>query len=486
MVANVIVVVVDALRADRVGTGSGLTPNIDAIAADGTAFENAFTCSPNTDPSLTAIETGRYPLSTVYHHGKLVTDEEKRRVESVRPIQSVLRDDGWRTVVTGQHLGRWHARGFDHYPESDPDTDTTDSLVQTAHSLYRAVDRYAPALGALARRLYDAASESKPQALIHEDHSATDLLNHVDEEPFFGLVHLMDTHMPYLSAEDDVERLLNTGEYEYGSLDDRFDDDALTDAQRTRLTSIAERFDAREELGRAVAHYDAAVVSADRKIGRLVDALREQNRWEETALFITSDHGESLLEHGIFFDHHGLHDAVMRVPLVCSLGSGQTRSEFVQEIDLAPTVYDVLGVENRPATDGQSLRPLIDDTDDWDERDAVYAEEAYTERRVAVRTPRWKYIHHVEDDVLASERGSSLECGYCETVHGEEVALYDVETDPSETANAAGNRPSVVASLDERYAAFVDELESVTDENEPVAYADEGEVLNRLRSLGYK
>lgn len=490
MVENVIVVVVDALRADRVGAisdGPSLTPNIDSLASDGTVFERAYTCSPNTDPSLTAMMTGRYPLNTVYHHGKFVTDEEKRRVESVTSLPELLSERGLRTVATGQRLGRWHQRGFDRYPDVERESSVRERITRGAFGLYRRVDDIAPPIGALVRRLYWSTADSRMDALVEQDFPATEVLNHVDGGPFFGLVHLMDTHMPYLVEESDVEDLLADRSYEHGELEEFRDDRDLTDAQLRRLEGYLDHIGT-TSLDRAVAHYDAAVRSADRKVGNLVSTLREQDLWEETTLFVTSDHGESLLGHGIFFDHHGLFEDVFRVPLVTdrSATGGSHATEFVQEIDLAPTILDLLDVAGGERMDGRSLRPLIEGTGEWDARPVVFGEEAYTRRRTVMRNERWKYVRHVDDEVLEAERGSSFQCAYCDTPHGDAEQLYDLDTDPEETENVVEEYPDVVAELDAAYQEFVQGLADFAEDPSTVRYDDEAEILDRLESLGYK
>lgn len=83
---NVVIVTVDALRADRVGTKMGrqLTSNIDKLASDGVMFENAFSCTNMTDPAMTSLMTGRFPYSHgITHHGAHVSDKEKKRVEQL-------------------------------------------------------------------------------------------------------------------------------------------------------------------------------------------------------------------------------------------------------------------------------------------------------------------------------------------------------------------------------------------------------------------
>jgi hypothetical protein len=118
---NALLIVVDALRADRVGSAceKDLTPHIDQFADDATIFTNAFTTTNATDPAVTSIHTGRYPLSNgLVNHGSRVSDQEKQRIEQVAHLPAVLSNDGYRTRKFGRPLGRWHRQGFDSYPSS--------------------------------------------------------------------------------------------------------------------------------------------------------------------------------------------------------------------------------------------------------------------------------------------------------------------------------------------------------------------------------
>jgi arylsulfatase A-like enzyme len=491
---NAVVVIVDALRADRVGAfGSerDLTPNLDDLAADGTAFENAFACATNTDPSVTSLLTGRYPLHTVYHHGKLVTTDEKRRIEGVSTLPEVLSDSGLETIATGQGLGRWHPRGFDRYPRQDSDADDGPTVADRLKRLFGRLDSASPRLGAAIRSVYDTVTTDAEGAdrfasrVVQDDHDPTAVLSAVDDGPFFGVVHLMETHMPYLGLSEDFEELWATYDYPTESLEAYFKGVDVTDEQYDRV-STAMRYLGVDRPGELVALYDASVRYADRKVGQLVDELQRTGRWEDTALFVLADHGESLLEHGIYLDHHGLYDEVLCVPLVTNVGDrSDTVSELVQLTDVAPTVCDLLDVDG-PELDGDSLVPLLEGTDDWSGREAVFAEEAYTQRYRCVRTADWKLIDHVADEAIEAERGSSRECGYCETVHGAERQLYDLPADPQEQENVAGDHPDVAGELAKRHEAFVADLVPAPAVDERVDYADEDEVLERLEAIGYK
>ncbi|AHG00780.1 hypothetical protein HALLA_07200 [Halostagnicola larsenii XH-48] len=493
---NVLVVVVDALRTDRVGAYDGrrVTPTIDELAAEGTVFERAYSTTNATDPALTSLQTGRLPRTHgVRNHGSHVTDEEKRAIEGVPALPMVLEERGYDTAAFGRPLGRWHRRGFDRYPELSSAHWRLKSLEKSASSLLYGIH---PAIGDTLSRTYNALTDRTGSD--DEDGVVAEFTDFLDESnQFYSLVHLMDTHTPYDVDDALVERYLEEHDDENRPLSavaEEFPTGSITANSLTPggvVNQDNERWEDHEMgVGTALARaqYDAAATEADRTIEGLLEALETRELLEETLVVVLADHGESLGEHGIYFEHHGLYEPTTRIPLVVRPpeSDGVERSaELVSITDIAPTILDALELADERAldADGQSLRPLLEgEGDDWESRESLLLEEANTQRFRAVRTDRWKYLRAVEDDPT---------CRYCERSHGESEQLYDLESDPEETENLVAERPETLAALR-------DELDDLLSRHEPrsgpsndadddaVEYDDEEEVLDRLESLGYR
>ncbi|PSP90564.1 hypothetical protein BRC90_01245 [Halobacteriales archaeon QS_4_69_34] len=484
-VRNLLLVVVDALRADRVGVCTGstddsLTPNIDELAREGAVFSRASTASNATDASVTSIHTGHYPRTSVYHHANLVTNTEKSRAEQLPTVPGQLRAAGWRTVAVAPGIGRWHKNGFDVLrSENSPEG----TRLQT---MYDAIESISPSGVSFGPRIHGLLPWSGAPDYGEEFTAPyTDqLLDEIGADPFYGFFRILDPHIPYTPSEDLVDELHAEREYPDQDLESVLagapDGGFLDTSIRPWLTPR----DFEGGLSRLCARYDAGVVQADRKIGYLWDRLQERGRWEETALVVCSDHGESLYEHDIFADHHGLYDETMHVPLIVTTPEtcGTRHDELVQLPDIAPTITDILGVDSSLGAFGRSLLPLLEEGR-WDEREAVYAEEAYTQRRTAVRTDDWKYIRHVPDEALPT---NGMECRYCETVHGPPPELYDLEQDPDEQRNVVEAHPAVVERLRDSYENLLETLPVLDDEGRAVEYDDEEDVLDQLERLGYR
>ena len=480
---SIVVIVIDALRRDRVGAmsdGQTLTPNIDALAEDGVIFDNAFSATNATDPSITSIHTGRDPSTVVSHHGPHVTEDEKRRAESVGSVPEQLHADGVNTIAAGRSLARWHSAGFDVYPEETLN-------VRRRRSIGQQLERISPMLRSAAGRIFETIISVKQSTDSSDE--VDDLLKALPDGRFYGFLHMMDTHMPCEPDPEIINELLERQQYPNQGLDEFFEAHADSPYMSDFLTSVVTESDFDVGTARLFARYDGAVIEADQKVGRLVKGLRDRNKLTDTTIIVTSDHGESLDEHGIYFDHHGLYDPSVRVPLIISGSDVPTgrREEYVRLPDLAPTIAESFGSTLSRGIAGQSLHPLLGEAGEWDKHPFVVFNEAHAQRRVGLRTDRYKFIKHVPDSVLEQKRGSSLECGYCNTVHGAERELYDLSEDPDEIMNIAEQQPEIATELEEKLDSYFDGLdEFVTKSGNRVSYDEEEAVLKRLEDLGYK
>lgn len=506
---NILIIVVDALRADRVGVfnNQNLTPNVDNLTNESVVFKNAFTTANATDVAVTSIQTGRYPLSHgVINHGSRVTNKEKSTVEKVPQLPKILSESGYRTGKFGRPLGRWHRKGFDIYPESIESREAFDEQNSgenkaIRHRIGDSLEYIHPRLRTTASKLYQTAnflstSDEEPpptkEAITakYRDQPDEVLQNFEkfiqDSEPFYAFIHLMDTHTPYAADPNLVKSYLDKFDYKTdipmrgtGRHPEIFD----------KLVAAGEYPDIKERYylpsgtpTTAVtdAHYDAAVTQADERVGTILSVLEECGIYDDTLIIFLSDHGESLTEHGIYYDHHGLYEVTVRVPLIVRPPNGMSKeiTEFVQITDLAPTVESYTGVEEIDA-DGYSLRPTIENNGSIG-REYILAEEAHTQRRRMVRSKNSKLIYSLEDSAI---------CRYCDVQHAKDTEFYDLVGDPAETDNIAESNRGRRAKLRKYADKKIDEFENKrpsTDSDRKVEYEDEAAVKERLEALGYK
>ncbi len=212
--------------------------------------------------------------------------------------------------------------------------------------------------------------------------------------------------------------------------------------------------------------YDGAVAYADKMVGRLLDGYRSLGRYERTLVVITSDHGESLGEHGEKTHGVFVYDATVRVPLVIR-GPGVLAGARVTNpaglIDVMPTVLDLAGIAVPPGVEGRDLGSELRGSGSVDAERVIYVESLLPLMYYGwsplhgLRTAKWKYI-----------QGAGTE-------------LFDLEVDPSEDRNLAGASPEVTERLASRLAAILDDEQSTTADRLDV----DDEERSRLAALGY-
>ena len=210
---------------------------------------------------------------------------------------------------------------------------------------------------------------------------------------------------------------------------------------------------------------------ADHAVGELRDALEQLGLAGRTIVVVTADHGESLGEHGVYFDHFGLHEPSLRVPfIVWAPGrlAPARRTDPARGLDVAPTVLGLAALPVPSAMQGRDLFAAAPEADA-----PVLAEAARGLQHMAL-AGRWKLIrteqsfHYV--DAFAREAGA--------------VELYDLEADPTEAHDLGASRPDVVAALVTRLDGWL-AAERRTPAEPSGAPAVPADVQQALRALGY-
>lgn len=213
--------------------------------------------------------------------------------------------------------------------------------------------------------------------------------------------------------------------------------------------------------------YDGAVAYSDEIVGRLVRYLKSHQLYDRSTIVLLADHGEGLGDHGE--QQHGLflYDEAIHVPLVIkqegNAGSGRRVSAVVQQIDLVPTILELVKAPIPGNLRGRSLKPLLDGTGQLPAR-PVYSEALYARYQfgwnelVAITDERYRYVKAPIEE------------------------LYDLQRDPHERQNVAGD-PSASTALQtlrgalDRLAAGA-KLQPPTEDVPPDA-------RERLQALGY-
>lgn len=505
----VIIISVDALRARNLGCYGyehDVSPRIDELADESTLFRQSYSCINNTDPSITSIHSGIHPTASVMHQGGRVNNKDKRRAEALPWMPEVVsRQEGHRSVYTGHALGRWHRRGFNHVPSTRP-THERRLLFHQDEERQRIrafLNQVSPSFSDIVSNAYYRVEQGvgkfteQLQSGFGDDESGDEidtLINQIDTartagDSLYAYTHLTETHTPYDADEALIEQYLTNHSYPNRPLEAVSDPDKPECAPIANVPYTEGWFTDRDyEVGTArwYARYDACVTEADQKVGRVVDALSDRNLLEDTLLVVLADHGESLEEHGMLFSHAGLHDPCVEIPLIVRPPGGHDDEvdEFVQLIDISPTVLDTLDIPySEYGFHGQSLLPLVGCGEDWQSRDALLFEEANSQRRRAIRTRKYKYIYALDGE----QHDDQVTCRYCGHDHWPKEELYDLENDPGEKRNIANDRSDLTSQLRTHAEELASEYSHPSDIGEQhISYDDEEIVAKRLKRLGYK
>lgn len=443
-IVNLVFIVIDALRARNVGCygyPKNTSPTIDKIANNGVLFENAFSCTNATDPSLTSIFSGLYPISHgILSHGLKRKKEELETFDKrkIKLLPQILKDKGYENAAV-DWLSSWHQRGFHHYTGIKGKKRKKISLKKVfPHQIYSIFRE-----GVLAERVSNAENVTD---------EAIKTLKEIKSK-FFLFLHYWDTHIPYRSSQN-YEEFVDGPHIEIKTVLKsiktknwrKYMKKCIKDAKSTR---------------EVIARYNGAIRYVDSNIERLMTYLSETGALEDTLFVVTADHGESLTEHEIYFDHHGLYDETIHVPLILlhkALPKGKRIKTLVQHVDILPTLFNLFNTGVYQECDGTDMSALIHDGYD-DFRDSLFVEEAHAQRKRAVRTDRYKYIYTLSGGHM---------CQLCGRPHGREEELFDIRGDPGETVNIVDERPEIRDYLREKIENVIDIKKKTAREKERI------------------
>ena len=204
-----------------------------------------------------------------------------------------------------------------------------------------------------------------------------------------------------------------------------------------------------------IAQYDGAIAYMDACIQTLLNVLEAHGILDETLVIINSDHGETLYDHECWFDHHGIYDNVLHVPLILrypgKVPAGKRIAGFNQHKDLVPTVLELAEIETDIQFDGCSLMDMVRGEVASHESE-FYITECTWMRKHGWRTPQWKLMRALEPDFHFKPP----------------VELYNLVEDPDENCNLAESEPGVVDLLTKRMEAWIAKRQEETGLPNPI------------------
>ena len=347
---SVLVILVDALRADRLGIYGyqrDTSPAIDAFASESIVFSRVYAQSPWTKPSVPTLFTSLYPVQ----HGVY---EGEAHVGAGRLESDVLAEAHTTLAETFQ------ASGYD-----------TVAFVHNAHL---------DAEGGFAQGfdLYE-------QGGLSAEEINQRFLGFLDAErsrPFFAYLHYLDAHWPFQPEMPFRDRF---GTRTEASIFDRESWKGLRERVNDSTIQLTD-----EDRARLQDRHDGGVSEIDNELGQLWAALRERGILDQTIVVLTSDHGEELLDHGAVGHGGTLFREVIDIPLVLRLPGGVDpgpRDQVARLLDIFPTLTALAGIEGPSGIEGRDLLAPSEEIPE------IIAETRHKRTyRVSVRQGDWKYV----------------------------------------------------------------------------------------------
>jgi arylsulfatase A-like enzyme len=417
---NIIVIVVDTLRADHLssyGYERDTSPFMDRIAAEGVRFENAISPSSWTQPSHASMLTGRY---TYEHHA------ETQPLDDTYPtIGETLQANGYRTGAFSANTlfftrRQGFGRGFLHFEDnylSLPDAFLNSSLYGYLFDYY----------GLRKALNYEGVPYRRLASDINK--SVLDWVDQGDAEPFFLFVNYFDVHDPYTPPEPYLSK--------YGP------------TQGGLINGFMERYHpdlTPEQLQSEIDAYDGSINYVDDEIKALFAELDQRGVLDNAIVIITSDHGESLGEHGLLQHSASLYRQEIHVPLIVwgmGIPSGKVIDTPVSTVALPSTILELLDI-NDGIFPPQPLTLLFDGNNpaDW----AQPLSELAQFDGAAEANPS---THGAMKSVVGDEMQYIVHEAFG-------VELYNWRTDPQEVNNLANDSTS--ASVLDMFNAYLESL----------------------------
>ena len=416
---NIVLMGVDSLLATHMscyGYHKLTTPHIDRFAEGATLFEKTYSAHIPTTSAYASMLTGLDTFSTqvvaLRHQGPLR--------EEVKTVAEILGDAGYDTTCVG--FSGPSARGFDTYldysgwgPDDTGRSPKAENLNKTT-------------LPELNR-----------------------LIDQSDEKPFFLFLRHMDPHSPYLPPAP-YERIFYHG--------DECDPSNKSMESVMAFKPFCDYFASWMPQGitdkdYVIAQYDGAIAYMDACIQTLFNALETRGVIDETIIVINGDHGETLYDHECWFDHHGIYDVTLHVPLIIRypgrVPAGKRVAGYNQHKDLVPTLLELADIQTDIAFDGKSLTPLMNGEITSYESE-FYITECTWMRKHGWRTPEWKLIVALEPDFHFKPP----------------VELYNLIQDPDENNNLVDEHPDIVNVLETRMKSWILQREQETGLTNPI------------------
>lgn len=423
---NVLVIIIDTLRWDRLGIHGwkrATSTFIDGLASQSIEFTRAYSVTSWTAPAIASLFTGLTP----HQHG-ILTFEALPMSDEFSTVQSILSENGWwaGAVFGNPYIG--HGTGFDH---------GFDEFAQMPIGQFQ----------------YGGVKWASEKAV--------EKINSRMPQPFFLYVHFLDPHDPYTNSDKDA-----LSEFHTSALSKLLGFLTTTFSYADKGTGPLAYPWIKAWLNDAIQkQYDTEVYAVDKGIQKIFDALEKNGLLSNTIVIITSDHGEEFLEHGGILHGRTLYNEVLHVPLLIRLpngeGAGTKITTPISISEISGTITTLMGTKTK--LPGRNLISLSNSVAEQ----PIFAELLHPphgeSKTIAVIAGDKKLIYQEDEN---------------KKTH---IELYFLNEDPQERIDRAPEFPDIVQEM----IKLIEPLLSTPVYSQKDASRLSPDVIKKLKAIGY-
>ena len=451
MKPNILFILIDSLRSDKChgDKKTSITPNMDKLIKKGVYFEQTISSAPATAVAMSSIFTGLYPFKT-----GMGTEGYHKLNSKIMNYIKILKENNYRTYATA------------------PDIASDFGLVCDFENVDTSYNNYFSLFAGLGDQIIDKISSN--------------LFN----SPWFFYLHIFDLHTPVVVPKNFDKKEFGNNKYErmisaidswLGNLLQTIDEKntiIILTADHGEYIPFIEKNNKEYNLEPSLTEQKlwefgnkipSNLYPIKRKLGVILRGARNKIKSSKIDILKLSTYEKRVLLESRMGQGHRLYDDLIRVPLIFSgndLFSSKIISQQVRQVDIFPTILDLIGIKNIPDVDGQSLVPLING-EKLEELPACIESppelNKTSEKVIGIRTSKYKYLRDLFHQNIVLE-------------------LYNLENDPLEEINIAKDNPILISQFEEqliklRQNMLVDNDET-TDEEMKI-------IEEKLKKLGY-
>ncbi len=463
---NIVFILIDTLRADHLscyGYDKSTSPTIDSVAEKGIRFNNAFSQSSWTKPSVSSIFSSKYcsqhNCNTVWN---ILND-------NIVTLPEYLKSYGYNTFAFSANIQISPIGGFgqgvDYFSTGKKRVGTHWLLLKEPYDYFNCSFIVKLLTKETIINNVEEPEDFVLNQLIYEK------FNSVPEFPYFLYVHYMSPHDPYHPPEPYIKKFRN-------NIDEETKTEMPEEAKNIFQVPKKSDFLSQKERSSLISSYDGEILYVDTMIKEFLKFLKDKNMDKNTLFIITSDHGEEFYDHKNWGHGNSLYNEVINIPLILyydkHLSDKRIINNPVESIDIYPTILDIVGLPQPDNLEGESLVPYmqkeIESENSGDTR--IYSEllKPYYKVKTLIKG-NYKYTESYLDSVNFSSVQSKTE-------------LFNLKMDFRETQNILKERDLMKEKLSSEMEEFNKILQQSEYKSEKIEKMDK-ETKEELKALGY-